>query len=152
MSRQLLLVGGALVFVSCDPVQSTTLHLTPSPVVRNVVSDSGRAEADSSRANAIAAVTRIAVRFGLTTATPRQCQRYWILWAPDRTDEGRPHGSLHICVDTLTDGTLQVNLAEGPPNTAWSPKADSLRRALVDTLGRFGIVAVAPFSVLGTDR
>ena len=152
MSRQLLLIGGAVLLVACDPVQSTTLRLTPSPVVRNVPSDSGRVEADSLRASAIAAVTRIALRFGLTTATPRQCQRYWVLWGPDRTDEGRRHGSVHICVDTLTDGTLQVSLGEGPPNTAWSPRADSLRRALVDTLGRFGSVAVAPFSVLGTSR
>jgi hypothetical protein len=152
MRRPLFLIAGALVVISCDPVVTTTFRLTPSPAVREEVSDSGRAESDSLRPNAIAAVTRIALRFGLTTATPGRCQRSWVLWAPDRTDEGRRHGSVYICVGTLADGTLQVMLTEGPPNTEWSPKADSLRRALADTLGRFGIVAVAPFSVLGTNR
>ena len=150
--RHLVLFVGTLLLASCDPVQSATFRLTPSPTARDS-SGALPAEPDTVRANAITAVSRIAVRFGLTPPRrPSRCQRSWVLWGPDRTDEGQRHGSVHICVDALTDGTLQVSLAEGPPNGRWSVRADSLRQALVDTLGRFGGVTLAARAVPGTDR
>lgn len=142
MRRSALLVCALPIMVACDPVMISRLRLMPT-VART---DSARSDTASQstitlRGEAIAAVERLARRFGLESTKPKGCDRNWQMGVRARTDSERPHGTLTICAELPLDGSVEIRLIEGP-TTAWSPKADSLRRALADTLKQFGAIKI----------
>jgi hypothetical protein len=126
MLRLLSLVGVALL-LACDSVVASRLQLTPAaPAV----------ESARSNADALAAVDRLAVQFGLgpETTDPRRCARAWRS-APYRYRNVDLW--LYMCARVPTADTLELYLAEAL-TTCWSPKGDSLRVALADTLAHYG--------------
>jgi len=133
MRRCGLAIAAALFVLGCDPVVSRTIRLTPSPAV-SVASGS---DSGGSRSEALAAVERIARQFGLTpiaSRNPRNCTHQWESEVYQfRSSRLR----LGISATPTTDGQLEVSVAEFI-TTCWSPKGDSLRIALADTLARFG--------------
>ena len=122
-------VGVVTLLASCGRV--TRLYFNPTPVS----TDTTVAQRHATPVEALAAVERLAVRFGLA---PRpgdlgECAGAWLA----RNYDGGRVQQLHICALPAPDGGLQVVVTEF---VGWSPRSDSLRYALADTLARFGTV------------
>jgi hypothetical protein len=134
MHQARLTIGFALLLLGCDPVVSNTLRLTPSPVA---VADSVTVQAGATRADALAAVERLALTYGLQPQSefPKRCTREW-----RSGPTGQYRLRLYMCAVVPPGGGLDVQLSEYITDR-WSPKGDSLRRALADTLARFGSVS-----------
>ena len=127
-----LTLGMAALALSCGRV--TTLSVIPSP---SGSADSAHASSITQSTSAVAAVDRMALRYGLS---PRpgpnaSCVGAWMAKDYDRTGPQQ----LHICARSTPAGTLEVIITEF---VGWSPKVDSLRHELADTLARFGTVRV----------
>ena len=129
-------VALVLLLAGCDPAIATNLHLSPTPAVSG---DSMRSK--DVRSDALAAVERIALGFGLEPIKGLDCNRAWRATGYRRAP-GQPRGSMVVCVMFPADGSLVVRVGEGITNR-WSPRGDSLRSTLTDTLARFGSVRSA---------
>jgi hypothetical protein len=105
------------------------------------VSDSGRMPS-ASIAAAAEAVGRLALQFGLTPDKGKrvECDQAWSV-SDYRRAPHQVRGNLFVCTVKPVNGPLEVRLAE-TLTTGWSPKADSLRRALADILSPFGLVEI----------
>ena len=132
MHRGISILGLGLVVTGCDPAISSSLRVTPV--------SSPSADGGALRSNALTAVERLALQFGLAPAEGRSegCERVWVAYNYPRGPR-QVRGGLSVCVLRSTDERLEVRIGEGI-TTCWSPKADSLRRALADTLASFGSV------------
>jgi len=121
-----------LLLVGCDPAVASSFRLTPAPTVL--------ALSEPVRANALAAVARLALRYGLAPyeGGDKECERVWFAYNYPRAPR-QVRGGLSVCALLPADGSLEIRIAEGITKR-WSPKADSLRHALADTLARFGTV------------
>src|SRR5687768_5182095 len=97
------------------------------------------------RARAAAAIEGVVLRFGLSPVQQKDRWRAWWLTYYDRTDPGKQNGTITACVEVLGERDLQLRVREGPA-MVWSAKADSLHRALTDTLAQFGVVQIVPTS------
>lgn len=119
---------------ACDPGVGAIVRLTPSraPQTDSLAPPGSRA--------AEAAIGRLALQFGLGSESEKTggCREQWAI----RNYPGGPgkHNYLVLCL-MPAEGIVQVRLIEGI-TTRWSPKGDSLRLALIDTLARFGSVEV----------
>jgi hypothetical protein len=128
MHRAQFLIAVAFLVAGCDPVVSSRLRLTPSP---EAAVDSTTARRRNEYTDALAAVERLALHSGLDSepADPG-CTRSW---------RNEPIGysirRLYLCVSVPADSGFAVDLWEFISDR-WSPKGDSLRRALADTLAR----------------
>jgi hypothetical protein len=140
MRKSCLAVVLILVLFACDPGKSITFRVVPSPSVQ---ANSALAARDSIQA-AGAAVGRLALHFGLPPypEKPVECEQAWLISGYPRGNSQRALGNLFLCTVTPADGTLEVRLSE-TLTTRWSPKGDSVRRALADTLTRFGRVGIS---------
>lgn len=133
MPRALIILAVALFPIACDPVGMSTLRLAPAPA-----SVSAPATGEP-RTDPLAAAERVAASFGLQ---PRGeyggCPRLWYLGGNRRTDGPRGGGAdLTMCAQRDTAGGLEVHVGE---IRGWSPFGNRLRRALSDTLARYGSV------------
>jgi hypothetical protein len=135
-------LGVLPVLLACSPV-AATLRLTASPAApRNIP----WVERETPQSAALGAVDRVALRFGLAQEAPwpGECARVWRLAGYTRpTADGarKALGELFVCVVPPFGDTLEVNVAE-THTTQWSPKGDSLRRALADTLAQYGALRI----------
>ena len=120
---------------ACERGMATTVRVVVVPAVAGDTSQAARRAAHTA---AVRAVDRLALHSGLAPhRNPGRCTRAWTLSYHARTDAGRGHGTLHACAVVSSDDVLEVHLREGPSGD-WSAKGDSLRRALADTLVRYG--------------
>jgi hypothetical protein len=132
MHRARLGIGWALLLAACEPVVSSRLRLAPAPTT----ADSATARIGAAPSEALAAVERLAVAYGLRPESgfPKECAREW------RSGPSGPQRlRLYICASAPTQGGLEVRLSEYI-TSRWTLRGDSLRRALADTLARFGAV------------
>ena len=133
--RSSLPIVGAAFVLGCDPAVNQTVQLTPSPAAP-VTSASDSAV---SQYEAIAAVGRIAREFGLIpikSRDPRNCTHQW------QSEPYRFRGlrmQVGICATPMTDGRLEVTVSE-VITSCWSPKGESVRTTVLDSLARFGQV------------
>ena len=130
MYRSLIPIVAASVVLGCDPVVNRTLSLTPSSAGMS----SGVQAATS---EALSAVERVARGFGLNpiaSVDPRNCQHRW---ESDSYRHGNRNLRLSVCATPTQSGELEVRIAEFI-TSCWTPKGDSLRVAVADTLARFG--------------
>ena len=132
MRRILSILGTSLTVAGCDPAIATSLRVAPA--------SSPPVDGAALRSDALAAVERVSLRFGLAPAEGRSegCDRAWTAYNYPRAPR-QVRGGLSVCVLSSVDHHFEVRIAEGI-TSSWSPKADSLRRALTDTLARFGSV------------
>jgi hypothetical protein len=132
MYRVGLTISFVLFMVACDQVVRTSLRLPRAPAT----ADSIRAQPNAMRTDPIAAVERLALAYGLhgEAQFPKECAREW---RSGPYSQRRPPMRLYICVKLLPEGGLEVQLSE-LLTPRWSPRGDSLRRALADSLARFG--------------
>ena len=128
LHRGCLLIG-ALLLMGCDRFQRSEVVLTPSA---RVTADSIIAALPGASPSVMRAIERLALGSGLSAVNASGCARSWEL---ERL--GQPYGNLHVCVNPRPKGELEVRIIEGP-TTVWSPKADSLRRSIMDTLQQYG--------------
>ena len=119
--------------LACDPVVGTTLRLTPSPVAAESITMRG----DGMREAALEAVSRVAQDFGLEAVSKREtsCYRQWVFRG------SRSQTGLHICATLRGDHEVELLVGEFF-GSRWSPRGDSLRRTVRDTLARYGTVTV----------
>src|SRR5262245_45923724 len=129
MYRLGLTISFILLLVACDPVVNATLRLPPAPAI----ADSITAQGNAMRSDPVAAIDRFALAYGLQREAqfPKACTREW-RGGPFRTPGSRGRDLwLDICANVLPEGGLNVRLSEYITNY-WSPRGDSLRRALAD--------------------
>ena len=77
-------------------------------------------------------------QFGLNDVDSPGCVRAWRIEKYYPSDQ-----RLTVCVPAPTNDALVVNMVE-LITPRWTPKADSLRVALLETMGRFGRVQDQP--------
>ena len=125
----------ALTGLACDPAIGTTLRLTPSPPPADTSMSPARPGADA----AFEAVGRVARAFGLAPAPDSDrttsCVQQWL------RPGNRRQTAISICARRRQDGVAEVVIGEAV-TTRWSPLGDSLRRAVADTLARYGRVSI----------
>jgi len=127
MQRQWI---GFCVFVmlGCDTLARSTLRLAPStstPAASNV-------EVTRQQADALKAVERLALQFGLTEIDMDGCEQAWELRGFRRGGK-----NLVVCAQRPSLDVLDVTISE---INGWSAEAERLQAALTDTLARFGRV------------
>ena len=124
----IVLLGVSL--AACDPVVHDTLRVTP-------VNQASGASASAGPADVLSAVEHVALRFGLK---PDQSGTDSVTrtWRGPAYEKGRPQ-QLYVYANRAADGMVTVTVGEIITRT-WSPRGDSLRRAITDTLQRFGSV------------
>lgn len=136
--RSGLIVVVALLMIACDRAMRTTFSLTPA---RANIADTIEVRSRPLSAEAVAAVERVALQFGLTSVPGGigpGCKRAWRLSDHLRTDKPRGGGAdFVICALPLSDGRLEVQVSE---IRGWSPRGEMLRKAMADTLARFGTI------------
>lgn len=118
-----------LVSLGCDPIVSQRIVLAPSP---------SEAQPDTAHGRAVAAVQSIAHDFGLRLVSnddQSRCSHRWQSAQPHRFRHSLLR--LSICVGPVTSNQIEVRIVEMITN-CWSPKADSLLRAVTDTLRFIG--------------
>ena len=137
MRRAWCLVTITPILLACDPLVARTLRLTPSPGPRT--DSTAVASVDARHQLALAATDRLANRFGLEPVPPSgECTRSWRLPHHRRKEVPPWSSGLSVCVESVTSDALEVQISE--ITRQWSPKGDSLQRALADTLARYGTV------------
>ena len=128
MHRTAYTFGLAALLLSCG--RTTTLTLSPG-LAHETTSQRAAATGE-----ALAAVERIAGRFGLSPRTEAaECIGAWLA----RNYDGGRVQQLHVCARRYSGGGLEVIVTEF---VGWSARSDSLRHTLADTLARFGAVRV----------
>ena len=119
-----------LLATSCLP-KSSAWRLEPAPATAAV---------PDPHARALAVIERVVQQHGFvaTGGTPR-CTREWRR-SVERTAGRRPNSAeASVCAQSGATGVITVRLEERiMANQAWSPAADSLRRALTDSLVPLG--------------
>ena len=135
MVRALIPVGLVLSVLGCDPVMSQRFRVSPAPdtatgrsVARGLVNSTG----------ALRMLHGVAEQYGLLHLAPSRsgCTQEWHL-----QDHFPDVEFLVLCAQVHADSVLEVWISEGI-TSRWTPKGDSLRRALTDSLARFGLVPV----------
>jgi hypothetical protein len=124
----------ALLLLGCDPAVGMTLRLTPSPVLPSVAVSQAQHPDEA----ALEALDRVAQVFGLDKLPEgggNTCDAQWLL------SGSRRQTGLAICATRSDDGNLEVSVGEFFASH-WSPRGDSLRRAVADTLARYGQVRI----------
>ncbi len=132
-------VGIALVAVAvvgCDPVVHASLRVTPP--VGSTVDSTTR---DKRSLDAIGAVERVALQFGLTPGESRSPlgPKAW----RGKTYSGNHPEQLGVYAHVDATGILHISVSEILASR-WSPRGDSLRKALAHTLTSFGAVTPEP--------
>ena len=135
--RRMVLVVSAfssvVLTIGCDPMVRRAVRLTPFS--GGVNSHAHPPTADS----ALAAVERIASQFDLR-AEPTDSTRCTRRWGTTTVTSPPPRSFyLTVCAKLAERSSLEVVVTERFTRH-FSPTADSLARALNDTLGRFGTV------------
>ena len=137
MHRLLVLIGIAVVLVTgCDFIVRTSLRVVPPPPATVDTTVHGRSPVD-----AMAAVERLALRFGLTPEENKSATGPKSWRGPAYKGSGAR--KLYVYASVGGDGVLSVDVSE-ILTTHWSPRGDSLRKALADTLRDFGSLAPEP--------
>ena len=119
--------------LACDPAVGTTVRLTPSPSPAASIAMRGGAMREA----ALEAVGRVARDFGLDAVSEAEtsCDREW-LFRGSRTQTG-----LAICATLRGPDEVELSIGEFITRR-WSPRGDSLRRTVGDTLARYGTVVI----------
>lgn len=126
-----------LLVAACHHNERARFRLTPSTALH---SDSVRNGEEAGRAGAVTAIEAVALRFGLAPQRPGpECARSWLMPGHTRPAPQQPIGDLFICLVFPPDGSLEVRLVE-VRTIGWTSTADSLRRAVIDTLAHYGAV------------
>ena len=135
MHRAWWTAGFALIFVACDPMMYSSVRVAPAAAAGDT------AHTEAQRGGAVAAVGRLASQFGLTPGAryKPECVDTWRAAGYRRGDGEKAPGNIILCVVLHADGEIELRIAE-TYSGRWSPKADSLRRAITDTLAQFGTV------------
>ena len=121
--------------VACDSLVRSTFRLTPPAAAVQPV-DATRARYQIDHRAALSALDGLAQQFDFRVSIdePRTtCLRTWRRDAPGWNDPTQ----LYLCVRAGVDGRLEVELAE-LITSQWTPRGEIVRRALVDTLARYG--------------
>ena len=135
MHRLLVLIGVAVV-AGCDPIVRTSMRvmLLPTATVDTTVRS-------GSPVKAMAAVERLALRFGLKPEENKSATGPKSWRGPAYNGSGAR--KLYVYASVGGDGVLRVEVSE-IITTRWSPRGDSLTKALADTLRDFGSLAPEP--------
>lgn len=126
----------ALLVMACDPVVYSTLRLEPAKALAGAPADTSTHAASQ---QALDALESIVLRFGLTREISSESRTCPHAWRGPQTLR-RPQ-FLSLCARESPTGRLDVRVAE-VLTSRWSAQGDSLRRAITDTLARFGKVEV----------
>ena len=121
------IVGAVLLLVACDPGVYAKVRLTPSAGPTDA-SPTARA------GEPVAAMGQVALRFGLILDSLQSdsVTRNW-----DGPVEANGHSRLYVRATRTAGGQVTVLVGEMYTDV-WSPRGDSLRRAVADTLRYFG--------------
>lgn len=137
MHARLLALCVVVLVTACHHTERARFRLTPPTALH---SDSARIGEEAGRTGAVTAVEAVALRFGLAPQRPGpECARSWLMPGHTRPAPQQPIGGLFLCVVLTPDGSLELHLAE-MRTIGWSSTADSLRRAMIDTLAHYGAV------------
>ena len=136
MHRGRWTVGLALFVVACDPMMYESFGLAPTPGT-----SSAAVQTAAEHADAVAAVGRVASQFGLTPGASYrpECLNTWRTSGYRHADGRKALGDILVCAIVPANGEFKIRIAE-TYSGRWSPKADSLRQSLTDTLARFGTI------------
>ena len=125
-----------VLIAGCTPVVRSSLRVTPM-----VTPDLSTTAPSPRPADAMAAVERLAVRFGLKLDENKGPTGPKTWRGPAYTSNRAQR--LRIYAHLGSDGAFNATVSESA-TTQWSPRGDSLRQALADTLTCFGVLATKP--------
>ena len=131
--RRFLPVTLFLLLATSCPRKAATLEITPSTATSS----------EDPRVELLAVVARIAARHHFTefTLDGQDCTRSWR--RPVLKGRGNGYDAL-LCAAYNPTGPVRVRVFDAvPANRDWTPQVDSLRRELVDSLGRWGNLKVS---------
>jgi len=121
---------------ACDPARISTLRVTP------VSPESNSSAPPFDRLRAVAALDHVSAVFGLVSQNAKNCIRaYHVSHLVPLTPERSSQRDLSLCITQASDTAFGVRVVEFI-TFDWSPKADSLRTMLADSLSAVGIVSV----------
>ena len=140
MHKLLLSLGLLPITAGCDHMMTSRLRLAP---VMSTAPAPSEVQPDPQR-TILAAIEQVSMSFGLQrdTTANAQCAGRWEVPGYTVLTAGGPRkalGFLSVCVQRQ-NGSLDVRVDEFL-TFQWSAKADSLRRALADTLRHYGAVS-----------
>jgi hypothetical protein len=131
--RHFLTISVVLLLGTSCPSKSVTLQVVPS---------TDMAGAEDPRAGATAFLERISQRHSFTPSVSLnglKCTKTWRRPISSRA----PRDDAILCADYTLTGPIVVQLYDVVlMNQKWSPATDSLRRELIDSLGRWGTLTV----------
>jgi hypothetical protein len=129
MHRVVYALALALPLIACDPIVDSSFRLAPAATAPGVAAQAAQVPRE-----ALAAVEGLARQFGLAeeASDPKSCVR---AWRGERYRRGLQQ--LFLCVGPPTPEGVRARLSE-LLTTSWTPRGDSLRRALADSVARYG--------------